>query len=425
MRRTPIGHRGAVFAALAAALAGCGGESDKAESPLSPDTRFQTYAMAHPGGSAAVGSIALGAAQAEEVARLSREWAVAALDGGSTAYLNNDWTLPPLHFARQAVVAAAARGQTLAELGQAVTLPSADTVAAALAQGVARSISALAEGRFQARFLSVATAEAAPATWSSLALRPLSPSQLSADGNTRLQIDDSVAIQTDWHQPAAARGVWDSPSGRVELAVVRLRGPLLRHEGADYSATGLPMPGAGWLVQITPATHGPSWAGVALRGALAEVTAAIASRPAAAATQTDGELVLPLMRLDAPQDRGSLAGMGLAQDELNADLRGLDGGGTYLKPSPLVGSLAISPTALDASGALSTRFIHSPRNASGGSGGGVIVTRVDPVVISPVPLPACPADAVELKPFHLAVIQANGNVSLLARVAQVSGSRCQ
>jgi hypothetical protein len=324
-------------------------------------------------------------------------------------------------------VAAAAYGQTLAELNQAVALPSADVVAAGLAQGVSRSISALGEGRFGPRFLSVATGEAAPDTWASLSLRPLSATQLAADGNTRMQIDDTAQLQASWPQASPERGVWESPNGRLDVAVVRIRAPLLRHDGADYAAVGLPLAGGTWLVQITAQAHGPAWAGTALGAALTEVAAVIAARAGGSGPAgTVDDWVLPVMRLDEPQERGSLAGMGLAQDEVNADLRGLDAGGTYFKPSALAGSLSIGATGLEVTGALSTRFIFSPRNThGGGSTGGVVVTRVDPVVISPSPLPACPVGAASLKPFHLALMRPNGSISLLARVARFSGTPCQ
>ena len=39
-------------------------------------------------------------------------------------------------------------------------------------------------------------------------------------------------------------------------------------------------------------------------------------------------------------------------------------------------------------------------------------------------LPACPAEAVDLRPFYLAVVQANGNIAILARLTAFSGERC-
>ena len=109
-------------------------------------------------------------------------------------------------------------------------------------------------------------------------------------------------------------------------------------------------------------------------------------------------------------------------NEVNANLRGLDGlGGTYLRTSTATSDMSLVADGLYYNGSQSMDFVFSPLNAFGpGFTGGAGSVSVNPGF----GLPACPAETVDLRPFYLAVVQANGNIAMLARLTAFTGERC-
>lgn len=413
---------GAALLMVALAACGGGGGEEAAESGAAQGSQFRAYALAHPattGAAQTPAATTLTAAQTDELARLSRRFAVLAMEGGAVSPQDNALSLPPLHFARQSLVAAAAHGDTLAALQRAVTLPSSPAVAAGLMQGVRRTVSAVDQARFKPDFLRATTAEGYAGTWELLSLLPLTATQLSSNGNLRMLVTDQLQWQAPWPRATSARGIWVAAGAKRDVPMVRIQGSVLQHDTADYRATGLAMPGGEWLIRITPPSR-VLLAPAALDAALAQVHVAIAQRPLSAAS--DGELVLPLMGLGNTVDAGSLAGMAAAMDPAKADLRGLDAGGTYLTTSPTHGTLSIAPGGLELSGGLRTQFEFNAQNPFAG---GSSTTNVTGSFFTDAGLPPCPADALDLTPFHLVLMRPNGSIVFLARAAQFGGSSCQ
>ncbi len=417
---TPGARMGLVI--VLAALAACGGgDEPSAESSTTQDSPFRAYALAHPattGAPQAAASAPRSSAETDELAQLSRNWAVAAMDGAAWSSQGNALALPPLHFARQWLVATAAHGETLSALQREAALPSSPAVAAGLMQGVRREVSAVDQARFKPAFLRVATAESYPGTFDGLSLLPLTATQLSANGNLRMRVVDQLRWQSTWPQASAARGVWMSPNGKRDVAMVRIQGSVLQHDTSSFRALGLAVPGGAWLIRIAPPS-GPALASPALDAALAEVRAAIAQQPASAAGR--GELVLPAMVITHIVDRGSLAGMAAAMDPVTADLRGLDAGGTYMTTASASGGLTLSSDGLQLSGTLSTQFEYSVRNVFAPGWAGTSLTGffyTDPGV------PPCPTGALTVTPFHLVLMRPDGSIVFLARAAQFEGTPC-
>ena len=205
--------------------------------------------------------------------------------------------------------------------------------------------------------------------------------------------------------------------------MLRVRGPVLRHSAAGYTAAGLPLQGGAWLIKIEPDdAYLGVWGAAGLGAALADVATAIAARPATAATEV-ADVMLPLMGVGNDSMDNS-TGMSAAMDEVNSDLRGMDSGGSYLKPPQSSGLLSISADALSFNASQSARFVFSPLNRFGPGYYGVQSTLVNlGGGISIGPLPPCPTDV--LRRFYLAMMQPSGNIVVLARMASFSGPRCQ
>ena len=367
----------------------------------------------------------LSVAQAAEVATLSRTRAVQDMDRSVSGYSYNSLTVPPLYFALGPVVQAAAHGDTLAALQAALPTVATDAVRAGLLKGLKRQVSARSDWTFAPAFLRVLTFEDQPDTWASLSLLPVPASQLSSDANTRMVITDTSEARWPWAQASPARARWDGGDfGRVDVPMLRVRGPVLRHSAAGYTAAGLPLQGGAWLIKIEPDdAYLGVWGAAGLGAALADVATAIAARPATAATDV-ADVMLPVMGVGNDSMDNSRE-MGAAMDEVNSDLRGMDVGGNYLKPPQSSGLLSIGGDALSFNASQSASFVFSPLNRFG-PGYGAGSTRVNLVGQEGIrigPLPPYPTDV--LRRFYLAVMQPSGNIVVLTRMASFSGTRCQ
>lgn len=413
--------RGPALLALAL-LAGCGGGGGDSE--LAPGaTSFRAYA-ASAGGDTATPA-ALTAAEKEEVARLSREWAVATLVPPGGGVGSNEVVIPSLHFARAQAVAAAAAGDTLAQLRLSVPAASPG-VQAALMRGLTRTISAGPDAAVTESFMRSVTAAGQVAPWAALTLDQLSAATQAGEPRLRLRIRDEFRPSVPWPQVVAFDGVFINAGGvRLQVPMLRVSGQLRRSTSANMTAMALALPQGRWLVRITPTGPMAQWSAAELQAALAGATADVLGTGGAT---SGGELVLPAATDFTALGMDDQRGLTLAQDRVQADLRGLDGrGGTYAELSVGHAGLSLGAAGLTCHGSTTASFVYSPFNnlaldsygASGRwvnwSSSGWFVTGSSPV----------PCGDINLQPAYLALVNELGGLEMLARFTTLQGPVCE
>ena len=399
----------------AALLIACGGGD--ADGP-GQDLRFKARAQARessstPGTSAAE----LSNAERAEVQRRSREWASLSLLG--TAASSNGLTVPPLYFGLAFTLEAAAQGDTLLSLRSAVPATSSPVVSAALQQGLQRTLRAGENTVFATTFFDSVTAAERPGTFGQLTLLPLTAAQLQREPNLRAAVSDQVSGTWPWPQVAAYRATWAPPTGGLlDMAMLRIQGPTRGLNGSEWDGRAMALSGGHWLVKIEPSAALASWGANDVNAALASATEALNQPDAAGGVETTWEL--PEMGFLSTTELNDRRGMALAQDKVNANLRGLDGGGTYAVPSSGSAGIGLSPAGFGYSGSQSVEFIFSPLNIYGSWG--VVSTNV--FWSGDFGLPLCPTATANLRPFFLALLQPSGNIALLARLSSFRGTAC-
>ncbi len=440
----------------AAAVSACGGHGDSG-SESSQDYRFKAQTLRHAGQQAASTALTeLSPAERTEVQARSRAWGVDSLfsprpnsSNESAALPGNGATIPALHFGRVHALQAAAQGDTLAALVAATPAPSSAAVAAALQSGLQRTLSAGENTMLTPAFIHSVTARSRPGTFASLTLQPLTDAQLQAravqlNHQLRASVEDRAAGLWPWPQVTPFRAAWQSGvewngflfiSGGAaspdrswsNIAMLRIQAPTRPLTGTGWVGQAMQLPDGHWLLKIEPAASLSNWLPAELDAALATATSTLLQGPAVAAVNATWEL--PEMDFRGSSEMNDSRGMGLAMDEKNANLRGLDGGGTFARlfaepASNAAAEVRVSLTAagLGYSGMQGVDFIFSPLNIFGYASAGGIFTQVNlPGFTTP---PPCPADIVTLRPFFLAVLQANGNLALLTRQSSFSSSPC-
>ena len=241
-----------------ALLAGCGGGSS--ESGSSADTlaapNFRAYALAHQAlqPSSAASAAAGTPAQQQEIARISRDWAVDALAGDGSSVSGNQLAVPALHFALAYAVQDAAAGDTLAGLQQVLPAVSGSAVRAGLVQGLTREISAPAEQVFAPTFVQAATFSMHPGTWAQLSLMPLSASEAAGSPGLKLTITDQARASTAWTAATTFTATQRAPSGSTGriISFVRVQGSVVGLDAPGYQAQALALPDGAWLVKLVP-----------------------------------------------------------------------------------------------------------------------------------------------------------------------------
>jgi hypothetical protein len=416
--------------ALAFVLAACGGggagSGSTDRTPSAPPTAPVTTTLADYLKSRAERVTVMGYPEPSAAERAwlfddSRERAVAlvrqVLDNPRYA---NALALPPLQASFVQTVGAAARGDTLAELRQAYPGAAPGFYASMRrTAGVERSLSTLTGTRFLPDFLT-ATDSFGPlpplARWS--ASEVAEPRDLSRYGSdVRLVVNDSFSDRLDLPRAEAFDGVFGWPGGSRSLAaMVKVASGVTQHQGSDFVAQAMKVDER-LLVKIEPASSDlPAFSRTRLSAALSQVVQSATAQTLVALPA--GVMVLPRQGFELTALELTPERLPRAFDELRADLRGLDGGGTYLKADARPNFLSIGTTDLSVSGSHRLTFIHSIRNPYSPITTDGVFTQVD---LWP---PDCGDRKPDLRAFFLALLDADRRVVALAAVSTVEGKLC-
>jgi hypothetical protein len=386
-------------------LSACGGQPGT-DADASGATTFKAYATSvTPRPPSLPASASLTAGEEAEVARLSRDWGVQTLLGGAPAASDNRLTAPPLFFARAQVLDSAAQGDTLAALRVQLSLPSSPAVWTGLLAGLSRRISAAPEAVVTGTFMHSVNLPGS-------VLQQVSAADLTAQPQLRLEITDTLsALSVPWPAATRFKATYIQVNGnQVLLDVLRIQGLVQTLDTPTYTARVLALPGQARLVQIVPRTALGLWTASELGPAL-EAVARLE------APSMPGELLLQPGAHGRSVGQQDTRGMDLAQDKRLANLKGLDAiGGTYAELADSEAWAWADASGLQLGGSQSVRFIHDPLNVHGS---GSVAGRAIKFVLAD-----CTAPATDIAPYFLALTQAAGRITILARKAVLHGEPC-
>lgn len=441
---------------LALVLAGCGGGRDsEAGEPVLPAaqsagvqappqrTTLAEYAVAREQRGTVLGFPSPSAAELESIHRRSVDLGIAQLTPGLLGG-GNALVLPPLVSSFVNTVGAAAQGTTLAELRSHHPEPGGFYASMVQTQGVTRSLWAPAGTPLLGSFL-MATDRLGPlpplAAWSGTEVTQRDDARLDAaldgfDGDalfalglgaeTRLLVIDRLQerVGFDAAKPLDDGVFLDASGTRRVLPMLRLG--AIRHRGADHVAHIATTPQGRHVVTIQPdAGDLRAFGSQRLAAVLSEL--ARMSRQQTLVALPAGTMVLPVLdNLALPGPSIPVQGVQPAASEVNADLRGLDGGGTYLRMAQLANHLSIGVAGLAAQGGHAAAFTYSPLNAWGdGTAGAVFVRTPDPVFVVDGPPEACPRAEPDLRSLFIAVFDDDLRLVSLAAIGVLEGRACQ
>ncbi|WP_395702760.1 hypothetical protein [Aquabacterium sp.] len=374
----------------------------------------------------------------------SRARAVATLNLGSALSVN-DLVVLPLTESFVRLIAGSARGQTLAELLARYPADLGPNAAAAQTQGVQRQLAARADARFLPEFLAGSEnleaglpllgswSAVVLADWADLKRSTVMPGALPSTSlvptdNTRLVVWDAWSELFSWPRTEAFDGVYANElGGRQKLPMLRIKGSVKRYEGDTFVAWALEQSGR-LLLALQPRSGTlQDFAGRGyLDSALRDAVHALQSPSLAA--EPGGEMVLPVLskwEVHIPGDAWS-AGLTLPFDMVNADLRGLDGGGTYLRAGVADRRLEIAAEGLIVEAAQSVAFEFSPRNRFDPVSAGLTIgTNTGFPRIPAIGADPCGRATPDLRSFFVALIDAQQRVTALASIRALDGPPCQ
>lgn len=364
------------------------------------------------------------------------------LDSGS-----NGLALPPLQSSLVNTVAAAAQGDTLAELRLHHPAESGYYARMVQTMGVQRSLWAPAATPLDGLFLRATDLiEPLPplASWQGTEVTRRDDDRLNAalegfgnalfaldlGGDTRLLVVDRLQVQAGFAATARtlADGVFIGSDG-VRRVMPMLQLPSIRHLRPGYEAHVAIGPAHRHVVTIQPTTQGLQ--AFAASGDLAAALSELAqmSRQRTLVALPAGTMVLPVIKdLSADGKARPARGLDLAGSEINADLRGLDGGGTFLRTAELPTHLSIGEAGLSMHGGHAAAFNYSHLNIYAPTySGGVVFTMADPgtVWISGPATPACPRSVPDLRSLFIAVFDDDLRLVSLAGLGSLTGEHCQ
>lgn len=259
----------------------------------------------------------------------------------------------------------------------------------------------------------------------------LSPANLAGPtANIRAVVANSVTEKASWAAVTPFDGVFDrghTLHDLVRLPMVRVTAGVKRFAGTDFTADVLPMPDGLQLITLRPqAGNLQDYRKARLSGALEE---AIQGLLGAGAKPGAGEMLLPKVDIDLGIDTKApiyRAGIGLPFDEVNANLRSLDGlGGTYAVPVFSGASLSVSNDGLTLKAADATAFMFSPKNifGPGYTSGGSVLTLVNlgPYSVS-FDLFTCTWPKPDMRSFFLVILDSKRWVVSLAAIEAPPGT---
>ena len=368
----------------------------------------------------------------------------------NAAYLTdigNGLALPSLRSSLVNTVAAAARGDTLAQLRQAQPEESGYYARMVQTQGVQRSLWAPAGTPLDGAFLRATDMiEPLPplASWQGAEVTRRDDARLNASlegfsakalgaldlgGNTRLLVVDRLQERAGFAVPARTLpdGVFLGVDG-VRRVMPMLQLPSVRHVRPGYEAHLAIGPDHRHIVTIQPTTQ--SLQAFAASGELAAALSELAqmARQRTLVALPAGTMVLPVIKeLSVSGNARPGSGLDLAGSDVNADLRGLDGGGTFLRSAELSTRLSIGDGGLSVQGGHAVAFHFSPLNLYGPSYGSV-VTWFNPEWTLQGPgesVPACPRAANDLRSLFIAVFDDDLRLVSLAGLGKLPGEQCQ
>lgn len=389
------------------------------------------------------------AAELASIADVSRARAVAQM-GSALAPRGNAMVVPPLSFAYANVLTSAARGATLAQVLARYPAELGPWAAAAQTQGVQRRLWAPRGTGFLPAFLAasdVAGGTAAPslagwaaaevADWSDLsygpgliALNGGLPAAGTPGSLTRLVVADALTDALDWPAASTFDGTYATERGgtRLRLPMLRINTGVKRLLLPDFVIDAVTV-GQRTLLKLEP-REGLLYqaGGEKLNAALAQAMQALIGP--GRSSLADASLVLPVLTMKLPGQSASDVGLPLAFDEINADLRGFDGGGSYLKAGNAETQLTLAASGLSISAAHKMEFVFSAKNVFvptyGCSGSVQVIFNYGGSGVFQIgqTTPACPQPESDLRSFFLAVLDAQKRVISLSGLAELNGDVC-
>lgn len=368
--------------------------------------------------------------------------AVLVAQSGADGQTANPVVVPPLTYAVLRSLGAAASGASLDEISASFKLSASMFEAALQTDRIISEWWADRGRRFRTGFLAAndalglwtrwadwsaaetgfadgsASGDAALTQSFAAASPDLSLNNFSALTDIRLLATHSLAATGVWGAVTPFDGIFErsGPQDLLRLPLLRLTTGVRRHSGADFNVDMLAIGELGGLrlMNLRPTTGTlTDFTAARLEPALAEAIQALA---AGAGTPIAGEMVLPAMDITLPlQADASLrrAGVNLVYDEVNANLKNLDGvGGTYVQSASPAARLRIAADGLALRAAHAMAFTFSPLNIHGPN----YSSGVDSSTSSFHAYPdSCSWPSVDLRSFFLVLLDSHNRVvSLLA-----------
>jgi hypothetical protein len=347
---------------------------------------------------------------------------------------------PPLDRALRQVLAAAAAGATLEEVLQA-NHGGPDPAAP---EGVERQVWAQPGALFRTAFLAAIDphGEDAPAGWQGeelahwpdaaasgvWALLPGSTLAATLSPQTRLVVGDRLRIQWSAAALSTVMATFDlEGGGRLQVQALAWTSGVRRLDLANFQVDGVPLNDGVRLLRLQPRTGTLATALPSLAQALSEAIPALL----ADAGTTEGELLLPFLSVRNAQPSSSgwvhrglsssslLGGLTLALDEARADLRNVDGGGTFLRDEAYA-ALSIDSRGGDIDASHAMAFTSSLANAYAGAPMGYGFVGLD---LPPAFGLSCTASRV-LRSAFLATVDRQGRLLHLVALRRPAGEGC-
>lgn len=449
-----------LFAALAVVLSGCsgGGGGSAASTPASSTVTIAEYNAQRNATVSAAATVEPDAATQTALVAANYHLAVAELSlelqdgyfGALGWYSGNAAVVPPLTYAALRAIGAAANGDSLAEITNHFDLAPTPYAAAQQTGMVASQIWGERSYRFRTEYLAATDATGAPprlAAWAAtetgfadgsagsdpglkqaLATLWVSLATFEKPEGIRMLAVNTLAAKGGWGTVTPFDGVFAVGSqDMVRLPLLRLTENVTRYGGSDFTAAYLPIGNLRVMTLRPTANTLASFAANRLEAALNEAVRVLSD---AGIAHEPGEMLLPKGDIGLTTwTLGPLARAGVTRvfDEVNADLRGLDGkGGTYVQQGASYSSarLSIAADGLALNAANTFPYTHSPRNVYTGSSnyGGI----AGYVLIDGYGLGGCFGRQIwptpDLGPFFIAVLDAKGWLVTLAAIKTLPGT---